>query len=125
MTRIVYVDDDDDIREIVEISLGRNAEFEVRTAASGREGLEISCKFRPDLLVLDVMMPELDGPATFAEARRIPQLCETPVVFITARTQTHQMEELMALGARGVIPKPFDPITLAKQIDGLLEQDQH
>jgi CheY-like chemotaxis protein len=125
MPKILYVDDEDDIREIAEIALGLDPGFDIRSAASGREGLEVAKSFAPDLIMLDVMMPEMDGPSTFAAARADPDLAHVPIVFITARTQTHQVAELMALGARGVIPKPFDPMTLAAQVSRLLDDGGH
>ncbi|MDF1600816.1 response regulator [Mesorhizobium sp. YIM 152430] len=123
MPKILYVDDEDDIREIAEMALGLDPSFEIRSAASGREGLEVARCFSPDLIMLDVMMPGMDGPSTFSAARADPDLGHVPVVFITARTQTHQVAELMALGARGVIPKPFDPMTLAAQVSRLLDDE--
>ncbi len=116
MAKVLYVDDEGDIREVVEMALSLDPSFVVRTAASGPEGLEEARKFLPDLIMLDVMMPGMDGPATFAAARADPLLANIPVIFITARTQTHQVAELMTLGARGVIPKPFDPMALAADV---------
>ncbi|MBR9892844.1 response regulator [bacterium] len=120
MPRILYVDDENDIREIAGMALELEETFEVRTAASGREGLDLARSFRPDLIMLDVMMPGMDGISTFAAARKDPILASIPVVFVTARTQTHQVAELMELGAHGVIPKPFDPLTLAEEIENYL-----
>jgi len=113
MTRILYVDDEDDIREIAEMALGLDPDLEVRTCASGQAGLEAARAWRPDLIMLDVMMPGMDGPETFVRLKEDPASAEIPVVFITARTQTHQVAELIGLGARGVISKPFDPMALA------------
>lgn len=116
MARILYVDDESDIREVAEMALGLDPTFEIRTAASGPEALEEARRFRPDLIMLDVMMPGMDGPSTFAASKADPLLADIPVVFITARTQTHQVAELMTLGALGVIPKPFDPMALAADV---------
>lgn len=116
MPRILYIDDEEDIRDVAEMALEVDPTYQVRTAALGREGLEIAREFRPDLILLDVMMPGMDGPATFAAAQADPALSRIPVVFVTARTQTHQVAELLSLGACGVIPKPFDATTLAVQI---------
>lgn len=121
MAKILYIDDEGDIREVAEMSLGLDPSFDIRTAASGPEGLEEARRFRPDLIMLDVMMPGMDGPATFAAAKTDPDLAGIPVVFITARTQTHQVAELMTLGALGVIPKPFDPMALAAEVGRLIE----
>lgn len=116
MTRILYVDDQDDIREIAEMALGLDPDLQVKTCASGREGLEAARAWQPDLIMLDVMMPGMDGPETFARLKDDPAWDDTPVVFITARTQTHQVAELIKLGARGVISKPFDPMKLAAEV---------
>lgn len=120
MIRILYVDDEDDIREIAELSLAMDPEFEVRLCASGREMLEIAPEWKPALLLLDVMMPQMDGPATLAALRQRQDLQSTPVVFITARTQTSERETLLGLGAIGVIAKPFDPMTLAANVRAFL-----
>lgn len=116
MTRILYVDDDDDIREIAQLSLEMEREFEVCLCASGEEALEVASRWKPALILLDVMMPQMDGPATLARLRESVDLHATPVVFITARTQTAERETLLALGAAGVIAKPFDPMTLAASV---------
>ncbi|MBY6006129.1 response regulator [Salipiger bermudensis] len=120
MPKILYVDDENDIREIAEMALELEESFEVRTAASGQAGLELARSFQPDLMMLDVMMPGMDGISTFGAARNDPALADIPIVFVTARTQTHQVAELMELGALGVIPKPFDPLTLAEDIEAFL-----
>lgn len=114
MFRVLYVDDDPDIREIAQMSLELDPEFEVRTGASGRDCLAIAAEWLPHLVLLDVMMPEMDGPETLQRMKADPALCETPVVFITARAQTHEVQCLLALGAQGLIAKPFDPTTLAE-----------
>lgn len=122
MPKILYVDDESDIREVAEMALGLEPAFEILTASCGHEGLDKARSFLPDLIMLDVMMPGMDGPSTLAAARADSALADIPVVFITARTQTHQVAELMSLGALGVIPKPFDPMTLAGQVSRFLEQ---
>ncbi|MBI1402238.1 MAG: response regulator [Porphyrobacter sp.] len=120
MTRILYVDDEPDIREIAELALSLDAGLDVRTAASGAEALEIAGKWLPDLVLLDVMMPGMDGPTTLACLRENPATRELPVVFITARAQTQEMQSFAMLDARGVIAKPFDPMTLAAQARSFL-----
>lgn len=116
MTRILYVDDEADIREVAQMALELEPGFEVRICASGAEALEIAPQWRPDLILLDVMMPEMDGPAVLAGLRDIAETAATPVVFITARTQQQEVAQLRALGAEGVIAKPFDPMALAGQV---------
>lgn len=113
--RILYVDDEPDIREIAEMSLALNPEFEVRTAASGEEALTIAEQWRPQLILLDVMMPFMDGPETLARLRERPETQDIPVAFVTARAQRNEIQDFAMLGAAGVIAKPFDPISLAAQ----------
>ncbi len=120
MTRILYVDDEPDIREVAQLALELDPEFEVRSCASGAEALELAPAWQPDLILLDVMMPIMDGPAVLARLRALPETKATPVVFITARTQQQEVAQLQALGAEGVIAKPFDPMSLARQVRELL-----
>lgn len=120
MTKILYVDDEADIREVAELALELEPGFEVRSCASGAEALKVAPEWRPDLILLDVMMPGMDGPAVLAQLRGSAETAEIPVVFITARTQQQEVAQLRALGARGVIAKPFDPMALAGQVRDLL-----
>lgn len=119
--RILYVDDEADLREVAVMSLELNADFEVRDCGSGQEALEIARTWRPALILLDMMMPGMDGPATRRALAEQPETAAIPVVFITARTQAHDVAALMALNARGVIAKPFDPMALAGQVRALLD----
>ncbi len=111
MPRILYIDDEPDIREIAVMALELDPEFHVRSCESGGEGIEEAVRWLPDLILLDVMMPGLDGPDTLVRLRAIPSTSEIPVVFITARTR--DVKGLEALGAAAVIAKPFDPMSLA------------
>jgi len=114
LSKILLVDDDDNIRTIAELSL--EDDFEVVLASSGRQAVEIAQQNPPDLILLDVMMPGLDGKATFAEIKSMPLLARIPVVFMTAKVLTHEIDFYLALGAAGVITKPFDPMTLAAEV---------
>lgn len=120
--RILYVDDEDDIREIAQMSLELDPEFEVRCSSSGAKALSDAADWRPDLILLDVMMPDMDGPETLKRLADSPLTASIPVAFITARTQTHQVERYLAMGAVGVIAKPFDPMALAGEVKNLLPQ---
>lgn len=111
--RILHVDDEPDIREVVELSLGLDPAFTVKSCASGGDALAMVSNWRPDLILCDVMMPVMDGPATLARLRESPETARIPVVFMTARAQAREMEHFKSLGATGVIAKPFDPLTLA------------
>jgi two-component system OmpR family response regulator len=118
--RILHVDDEPDIRDLVEISLGLDPAFTVRSCASSEEALGVVADWSPHLILVDVTMPGLDGPAMLARLRANPQTAQIPVVFMTARAQTKELERFKALGAIGVIPKPFDPMTLAEVVRGHL-----
>jgi two-component system, OmpR family, response regulator len=120
--RVLYVDDEADIREITVMSLGLDAEIETRAAESGAEALELLARgdWQPDLIILDVMMPGMDGPTTLAKLRTFSATAETPVIFMTARAQAFERDRLMKLGALGVIPKPFDPMGLARQLRAMV-----
>lgn len=122
MSRILYIDDEPDIREVAQMALELAAGFDVRTAASGEEGLHQAAAWRPDLILLDVMMPGMDGPTVLKKLQDNPETASIPVVFITARTQAQEVAALQALGARGVIAKPFDPMGLGDQASRYLEQ---
>lgn len=114
--RILHVDDEPDIREVVELSLGLDPAFTVRSCASGGDALATAADWCPDLILCDVMMPVMDGPATLARLRGSPRTAGIPVVFMTARAQTRELEHFKSLGADGVIAKPFDPMTLANSV---------
>ena len=116
MMKILYVDDEDDIREIAQLSLELDEDFNVRCCPSGASALETAPDYMPDMILLDVMMPEMDGPETLTRLRAMPETSGIPIVFITARTQKHEIEHLKSIGALGVIAKPFDPMSLADQV---------
>jgi CheY-like chemotaxis protein len=115
-TRILHVDDEPDIREIVAISLGLNTEFEVRSCACGPDAVTTAAEWSPFLILLDVMMPGMDGPTTLTHLRQNPRTADIPVLFMTARAQAREVEQFIALGAHGVISKPFDPMGLASEL---------
>jgi CheY-like chemotaxis protein len=118
--RILYVDDEPDIREVACLALSLDPELEIRSCESGAEAVEAAAEWSPDLVLLDVMMPRMDGPQTLAAMRERADLASIPVVFITARTQRADIERLKTLGAAGVIAKPFDPMMLAATARGFL-----
>ena len=114
--RVPHIDDEPDIREIVAVSLGVDPKFAVRGCDSGADGLAIAAEWRPDLILLDIMMPVMDGPTTLGHLRENPQTSSIPVVFMTARMQTLELERFKSLGVSGVITKPFDPMALADSV---------
>jgi len=117
--KILYVDDEDDIREIAVMALELDPDISVKSCDSGSKAMTIVLEWMPDLVLLDVMMPGMDGPETLERLRQAPETSAIPVVFITARTQPEDIERFMGLGAAGVISKPFDPMTLAERAKAL------
>jgi CheY-like chemotaxis protein len=113
---VLFVDDEPDIREIIDMALSLDPLFVLRACASGNDARAAAAAWRPDLILLDVMMPGMDGPTTLAQLRADRRTATIPVVFMTARTQLRECERFKALGACGVIAKPFDPMTLALQV---------
>jgi len=117
MMEILHVDDEPDIREVAAMSLAIDPAINVRSVRSGEEALEIlATGWRPDVILLDVMMPDLDGPGTLQRLRKMPGHETTPVIFMTARAQASERMRFIDLGAIAVIIKPFDPMTLASQV---------
>ena len=116
MIRILYVDDEEDIREVVSIALSLDPELDVRLCDGGPAALEAAASWQPALILLDFMMPGMDGPATLGKLRENPRTAELPVVFVTARSAPSDVAQLMSLGAKGVIAKPFDPMALSADV---------
>src|ERR1700753_1330712 len=114
--RLLHVEDEPDIRAVVELSLALDPTFELRSCESGAEALTVAAEWRPDIILLDVMMPIMDGPATLQRLRADPSTSAIPVVFMTARAQARETDRFRSLGAVGIIPKPFDPMTLAATV---------
>lgn len=114
--RVLHVEDDPSIREVTEISLGLDPDLVTRTCCSGLEALALVADWTPDLILLDVMMPVMDGPTTLARLRDDALTANIPVVFMTARAQASEIAHFRSLGAVGVIPKPFDPMSLAASV---------
>jgi len=118
--RVLHVDDESDIREVVAMSLELDPGFSVRGCGSGEEGLAAANESPPDLILLDVMMPVMDGPTMLAHLRQNPRTADIPVAFMTARAQKSDLAHFKLLGAVGAIIKPFDPLTLAELVRGHL-----
>jgi CheY-like chemotaxis protein len=118
--RILVVDDEDHIREVAGLSLGAVGGFSVTTAESGSEGLAKAAAERPDAILLDVMMPEMDGPTTFRRLQSEPATRDIPVVLLTAKVQPADRARFDELGVTAVLTKPFDPMTLSQEISGVL-----
>ncbi len=121
MTRtLLLIDDDDDIREIAQLSLELGAGWTIFAAASGEEGVARAREKKPDAILLDVMMPVLDGPATLARLREDERTRDIPVLFLTAKARPAERDRLAGLSVAGVLAKPFDPVRLPEQISALL-----
>ena len=118
--KILIIDDEDDIREVAALSLESVAGWEVVTANSGAQGVARAVEHQPDAILLDVMMPGMDGPSTFRELRKNPATAQIPVLLLTAKVQSSDQRRFADLGVESVLFKPFDPMTLADQIAGVL-----
>jgi len=120
--KIMMVDDEPHIRRIGELSLRGVGKWEVVLAGSGREAIELAQREQPDVILLDVMMPGMDGPATLAGLRDTDGTAAIPVIFLTAKAQRHEVERYRMLGAAGVLTKPFDPMTLPDEVRAIIER---
>jgi len=118
---LLYVDDEPDIRQIVQMALGLAPGLSIHTGDSGEHALSLARTLHPDLVLLDVMMPGLDGPGTLTRMRSEPGLAPIPVVFMTAKAMPQEVARFRELGAAGVIAKPFDPMKLAQQVFSIWE----
>lgn len=116
LKRILVIDDEDDIREVAQLSLEMVGGWEVLTAHSGTEGLVVAETEHPDAILLDVMMPDMDGPATFKELQANPTTEDIPVILLTAKVLSSDQRRFSELGVTAVIPKPFEPMNLATQV---------
>lgn len=125
LNNILYVEDDADIRAVAQLALEAVGGFDVRLCGSGQDALAaVEGGYRPDLLLLDVMMPGMDGPSTLAALRGLPATAGTPAAFMTAKVQAGEIAHYRSLGALGVIAKPFDPMDLARQVRALWQQGE-
>lgn len=124
ITKVLMIDDEPDIRKVGLLSLRAVGKWEVTAASSGPEGLELALKERPDVILLDIMMPGMDGPTTLGMLRERPETRSIPVIFLTAKALKHEVERFLAMGVAGIITKPFDPLTLPRAIQSILEKPQ-
>jgi len=118
--RVLLIDDEDDIREVARMSLEMVGGWDVITACSGIEGLEKAAAERPDAVLLDVMMPVLDGPSTFAKLQENEATRSIPVILLTAKVQSADKRRFAELGVAGVLTKPFDPMLLPRHVSEIL-----
>lgn len=121
--KILFVEDQEDIQAVTTIALESVGGFELEVCSSGQEALDKASGFGPELLLLDVMMPGMDGPSTLNALQQIPGLENVPAIFMTAKVQPDEVSALKELGAIGVISKPFNPMELANQIREILQEN--
>lgn len=119
LTRILYVEDEPDMQAVARLSLETIGGFTLEICSSGSEALDKAIVFDPDLILMDVIMPGMDGPMTLQELRKLNGIADKPAVFMTARVQPQEVQQLKDIGAIDVIPKPFDPMTLSDVINGI------
>jgi two-component system, OmpR family, alkaline phosphatase synthesis response regulator PhoP len=119
--RILIIDDEPDIREATQVCLEMSKGWEVLTAGSGREGIVLATSKQPDVVLLDVMMPDVDGLATFVEMRSNPEAQHIPVILLTAKAQSADRHRFTQFQIAGIITKPYDPMTLADQIVEMIQ----
>jgi len=124
LKRITYVEDEPDIRAIAQIALETIGGFTLNVCESGQEAVAAVPAFRPDMILLDIMMPGMDGVQTFHCLRAMPDMKDVPIVFLTAKAQRHEIKGYKVLGAAAVIAKPFDPITLSDKVRSIWECTQ-
>ncbi len=122
LNRILFVEDESDIQAVARLALEAVGGFAVQICSSGSEALQKAPIFSPDLILLDVMMPVMDGPSTLKALRQLPSTFRTPIVFMTAKVQPQERRYYEELGAIGVIPKPFDPMTLSSTIQSIWKE---
>ena len=123
LNRILMVEDEPDIQAVARIALEAVGGFSVEVCSSGMEALEKVARHVPDLILMDVMMPGLDGPSTLKALRENPATVDFPVIFMTAKVQSHEVARYKEIGALGVIAKPFDPMTLSATVRSIWEQN--
>lgn len=116
MRRILVIDNEPYIQEVTQISLETVAGWEVLTAGSGKEGLVVAAREQPDAILLDVMMPDMDGPTTFQQLQNNPSTRQIPVILLTAKVQDSDRRRYETMGMTTTIAKPFDPLQLARQV---------
>jgi two-component system, OmpR family, response regulator len=116
LDRILYAEDEPDIQEVAVLALETVGEFNLKICNTGKEAVAAATEYKPDLLLFDVMMPDMDGPTAFQEIRLLPGMENIPVIFMTAKVQPEEIAHYKEIGALDVIPKPFDPMSLADAV---------
>jgi CheY-like chemotaxis protein len=120
--KILIIEDDEDVRCVASLSLSLIGGLQVLEAEGGREGLELAAQEKPDAILLDLLMPEMDGSQTITALKQNPDTADIPGVFLTTRTLSSESSRMRSLGAAGILHKPFDPMTLASQLQEIINQ---
>lgn len=116
LKKILYAEDEPDVQTVVELTIQTMSDYQVKICNNGKKLLECVNEYNPDLIILDIMMPEMDGPTTFRHLKLNESTKDIPVIFMTAKAQVHEVEIFKETGAIGVITKPFDPMNLCDEI---------
>ncbi len=124
LTRIMLVEDEPDIQAVARVALETVGGLTVEICSSGKEALERAPACKPQLILMDVMMPGMDGPSTLKMLRSRAETKAIPIIFMTAKVQPQEIAIFKTIGALGVIPKPFDPMTLAATVRSIWEKEQ-
>lgn len=123
LKKILYAEDEPDVQTVVELTVQTMSDYQIKVCDNGKKLLECVGEYNPDLILLDVMMPEMDGPTTFKNLQSDENTKNIPVIFMTAKAQVHEVETFKETGALGVITKPFDPINLCEEIQEIWNQN--
>ena len=123
--KVLLIDDEEDIRKVGRLSLEAIGHFETAVAASAKEGFDLARVDRPDFILMDMMMPDVDGIAALSELKRTPDLKDIPVIFMTAKAQRTEIAFYLQCGAIGVVKKPFDPMTLPGELTAILGKSEN
>lgn len=116
LKKILYAEDEPDVQTVVEMTIQAMSDYEIKICNNGKKLLDCVEDYNPNLILLDVMMPEMDGPTTFKNLQQNKNTKDIPVIFMTAKAQVHEVEKFKEIGALGVITKPFDPMSLCNEI---------
>lgn len=122
LKKILYAEDEPDVQMVVEITVQTMSNYDIKICSNGKILLENVEEYNPDLILLDVMMPEMDGPTTFKHLQENEKTKDIPVIFMTAKAQTHEVEIFKNIGVVGVITKPFDPVQLCSEIEQIWKE---
>lgn len=123
LKKILYAEDEPDVQTIVELTIQTMSDYEIKICNNGKKLLECVEEYEPDLILLDVMMPEMDGPATFKNLQANENTKSIPVIFVTAKAQVHEVEKFKEIGSWGVITKPFAVMSLCDELQKIWEKN--